>query len=96
MGVWPARQHTPRRRTDERFDVAAADGPNRATNVPVTIQHAGGELKTSLNQRKTPAIDRTWQSLGRFRFDKEAAISISNAGTDGYVVIDAVQLLPAP
>jgi hypothetical protein len=49
-----------------------------------------------VDQRKAPAIERTFQSLGKFRFEKEAVVVISNAGTSGYVVIDAVQLVPAP
>jgi hypothetical protein len=68
--------------------------PNRATNVPVVIRHAEGEAKATLDEKRTPAIDKLFQSVGRFRFDKTATILISNAGTDGYVVIDAVQLLP--
>jgi hypothetical protein len=68
--------------------------PNRATNVPVTIQHAGGQAIVTVNEKSTPAIDKTFQSLGQFRFEKEALVAVSNAGTDGYVVIDAVQLLP--
>ena len=48
------------------------------------------------SQRKTPAIDRTWQSLGTYRFEAGTAgsITISNEGTDGHVIVDAVQLLP--
>jgi len=68
---------------------------NRASNVPVVIQHAGGEAKQTIDQKKAPAIDRRFHSLGKFAFDKEAVLTISNAGTNGYVVIDAVQLLPA-
>ncbi len=75
--------------------VAYTPNPNRATNVPIAIQHAGGERKATLNEKQTPAIDKTWQSLGKHRFEKEAIVTISNAGTNGYVVIDAVQLVPA-
>jgi hypothetical protein len=81
-----------------QYEVRFAYTPssNRADKVPVTVQHASGEAKTTVDQRKAPAIDRTFQSLGKFRFEKEAVVVISNAGTSGYVVIDAVQLLPAP
>jgi hypothetical protein len=37
-----------------------------------------------------------FHSVGKFRFEGEAAVVISNAGTDGYVVIDAAQLVPIP
>jgi hypothetical protein len=68
--------------------------PNRATNVPVVIRHAGGEAKATLDQKATPAIDKMLHSLGRHKFDKEAIVVISNAGTNGYVILDAVQLVP--
>jgi hypothetical protein len=66
---------------------------NRATNVPVTIRHADGETKFILNERKKPAVQELLQSVGTFRFEKgrAGAVEISNAGTDGFVVIDAVQ-----
>ena len=71
--------------------------PNRATNVPVTVTHAGGESSFRVNQRLKPGVDGVFHSLGTFRFEKgkPAALSIGNLGTDGYVVIDAVQWLPA-
>ena len=69
--------------------------PNRATNVPVVIQHSAGEAKLSFNEKTAPAIDKMFHSLGKFTFAKEAKITISNTNTDGHVVIDAIQLLPA-
>jgi len=35
-----------------------------------------------------------FRPLGTFRFDKSATVTVATAGTDGYVIIDAVQLLP--
>ena len=48
-----------------------------------------------MNQRQPPPIDGLFLSLGTYDFTAEqpAAVVISNAGTDGYVVIDAVQWL---
>jgi hypothetical protein len=71
--------------------------PNRATNVPVTIESADGAKTVTVNQRSSPAIDQTWQSLGIYRFEpgKAGAVGISNEGTDGHVIVDAVQWLPA-
>jgi hypothetical protein len=70
----------------------------RATNTTVTIHHADGELSTKINQQEVPAHDRLFRTLGTFRFiaGNESWIRISNTGTDGkYVIVDAVQLLPA-
>jgi hypothetical protein len=70
--------------------------PNRATNVPIVIRHAGGETSAEVNQKNVPKIDRLFEPLGRFEFmqGQEYAVIISNERTDGYVVIDAVQIVP--
>jgi len=69
---------------------------NRATNTPVTIQTSGGTKTVHINQRVKPAIDGRFHSLGKFHLDAGQATSIvvGNAETDGYVVVDAVQLIP--
>lgn len=61
---------------------------NRATNVPVTIRHNGGPSQYSVNQRGNGG---RWNTLGRFVFaEGTGSVVISNIGTDGYVVVDAV------
>ena len=70
---------------------------NRASNVPVLIKHADGEARVTLNQKKKPVVQEVLQAVGTFRFEKGKAsfVEISNAGTDGYVAIDAVQWVEA-
>ncbi len=70
--------------------------PNRATNVPVSVRHADGEAKLIVNQQKTPAVDRLFHPLGTFRFQAGQAydVTVSNEGTDGHVILDAIQILP--
>jgi hypothetical protein len=68
---------------------------NRASNVPLTIAVAGGETRTvKVNQKKADANSAA--SLGRFRLPAgpSVTITLSNAGTDGYVIADGVQLVP--
>ena len=71
---------------------------NRATNVPLTLTHAAGQAKLHVNQRQPAIIDRLLQPIGAFEFLAGTTyhLEISNAGTDGHVMIDAVQLVPAP
>ncbi len=80
-----------------KYEVRLSYSPNsnRATNVPVTITHAGGQTTVSVNQRKPPPIGGAFVSLGVFRFEKgkKGSVEISNRGVNGYVVIDAVQWL---
>ena len=70
---------------------------NRATNVPVKVQHAGGETTVKINQKEPPPFDQLFQTAGQYEFKagQEYSVEITNHNTDGYVVVDAVQLLPA-
>jgi hypothetical protein len=78
-----------------RYEVRLAytPNPNRATNVPVTVESADGTKQVRVNQRATPPIDKFFVSLGTYAFtpDKPAAVTVSNAGTNGHVIVDAVQ-----
>lgn len=67
----------------------------RATAVPVTVRHVEGEAQLKVNQAERPlGGDGTFASLGAHRFGETAVISLSTAGADGYVIADAVQLVP--
>lgn len=67
---------------------------NRASNVPVTIQHTDGTANVTLNQRKQPSIDGLFHSIGTFRFQDKASVEVGTKDTDGHVILDAVQFLP--
>ncbi len=75
--------------------VSYAPAPNRASNVPVSVQHAKGTETIIVNQKKAPPIDGLFLKLGEFDFDaaKPAVITIRNGDTNGIVGADAVQLL---
>jgi hypothetical protein len=70
---------------------------NRATSVPVTVTSVDGSITRHVSQRSATSESR-FISLGKFRFDpaKPAVIVVDNTGTDGYVVVDAVQLIAEP
>ena len=77
----------------ELFILAPPHG-NRATNVPVTI--AIGEEKpvtVKINQRD--AQSKGVVSVGRFKLPRGhvTTVMLSNAGTDGHVIADGVQLV---
>lgn len=81
-----------------RYEVryAYTVAPNRATNVPVTVVSAEGAKTVTVNEKRPPDFDKAFVSLGVFRFAAEEPV-IVNVGTDktdGYVVADAIQLLP--
>jgi hypothetical protein len=70
---------------------------NRATNTQVTVESADGAKTLHVNQRQDCMEGRVPRALGTFRFEpgKPASVVISNADADGYVVVDAVQFVPA-
>ena len=66
---------------------------NRATNVPVTLSHMGGAIKVVVDEQKPAPIDGLFLKLGTVTYTagEEATVEISNEGTNGHVIIDAVQ-----
>ncbi|MDF1812278.1 MAG: FAD-dependent oxidoreductase [Verrucomicrobiales bacterium] len=78
------------------YEVRLAYTPNnnRASNVPVTVRHIEGENVVTVDEKKPPEIDGMFEFLGSYEFDEEAVLKVTNKGTNGYVVIDGVQLLP--
>jgi hypothetical protein len=72
--------------------------PNRASNVPVRVSVGGRTEEVKVNQREAPPIDGLFVSLGRWKLTKgqKVVVEVSNAGTDGYVIADAVQLVAGP
>jgi hypothetical protein len=67
--------------------------PNRSTKVKVEVHSPSGTRTLTINQRNTPPVDNRFVSLGKYDFsaDQPSEVRISNDGSDGHVVIDAVQ-----
>jgi hypothetical protein len=90
---------TPRKLKSGRYDVQLAynSAESRASRVPVTIKTATGEKTVYVNQRVQPT-DGAFASLGKFDFQgtEEEEIVVSNAGTDGYVIVDAIRFVSIP
>jgi hypothetical protein len=67
---------------------------NRATNTIVKIKNSDRIVSRTINQRKRPEIDGLWTDLGTHALSGTVQITVETTGTDGYVIVDAVQLLP--
>lgn len=82
-----------------RYDVQLAynSAESRASRVPVTIKTSKGEHTVYVNQRVEPT-DGAFASLGKFEFTgtKDEEIIVSNEGTDGFVIVDAIRFISAP
>ncbi|MCA9192142.1 MAG: DUF1553 domain-containing protein [Planctomycetales bacterium] len=79
---------------DVRLSYSAAS--NRASNVRVVVFSADGQNEVEVNQQQPPDIDGLWKSLGKYRFEdnSQAFVLVSNADSNGHVIVDAVQFLP--
>jgi hypothetical protein len=89
---------TPEIPTDGKYEVRLLyiHASNRAQKAQITIRGADGEKVVTQNQREACLEDGIPRSLGVFAFakGKSGSIEISNAGADGYVVVDGLQLVP--
>ena len=75
--------------------ISYTPNPNRATNVPVTVSSAENNRFMLINQKLPPKYNG-FHSLGLFQFESKqpGSVIISNKGTNGYVIVDAVQVIP--
>ncbi len=89
---------TPEIPADGKYEVRLLyiHASNRAQKAQITIRGADGEKVVTQNQRVACLEDGIPLSLGVFAFakGKSGSIEISNAGADGYVVVDGLQLVP--
>jgi hypothetical protein len=67
--------------------------PNRATNVPIVIEAGGKSLSVRVDERNPESKGSV--SLGKFTLPKGGgtSITVSTEGTNGFVVVDGLQLL---
>jgi hypothetical protein len=68
----------------------------RATNVPVTIESGERTTVFKVNQRVRMNAGEVFRSIGKVELDGDCVITIKNSGTDGFVIVDALQLLELP
>ena len=67
--------------------------PNRSTKTCVTVTNGDLKKEHFVNQRER---DGTGKSLGTYRIEDVVTVTVSNRDTDGFVVVDGLQLLPLP
>jgi len=81
------------------YEVRIAFQPhaNRSTQTPVTVFSAARPRTVHVNQRQPAPMKYGFLSLGIFPFEegKIGSVTFSNEGVDGYIHVDAVQILPA-
>lgn len=75
-----------------QLEVASVANTNRASNVPVVLKSAGTNQSFTLNQKKGSPRG-SFHNLGTHKLEGETSVVITNAKTDGHVIIDAVRFL---
>ena len=65
---------------------------NRASNTPVTVTIGDKSKTVKINQKTAKDGGAV---IGTFKIEKKAELVVSNKDTNGYVIVDGVQLLAA-
>jgi hypothetical protein len=82
-----------------RYDLRMAYSAHetRAKKVPVTIESGGRKTELKVDQTQPLPAGEAFRSIGTVELDagSETKIIVSNTGTDGFVILDALQLIPS-
>lgn len=80
-----------------RYDLKMAYSAHetRATKVPLTVQSGTHETKLTADQTQPLPKGEAFRSIGTVELssDAETVITLSNTGTEGFVIFDALQLV---
>jgi hypothetical protein len=83
--------------TTGRYDLRMAYSPHetRATKLPLTVQSGARQTEFSVNQTQPLPAGEVFRSIGGVELTAgETTITLRNSGTDGFVILDALQFLP--
>ena len=82
-----------------RYELRVAYSPHetRAKNVPITVQSAGHKTTLTFDETKPLPTGEAFRSAGNVDLSSEGEtiITVGNTGTDGFVIVDALQLIEA-
>ena len=82
-----------------RYDLRIAYSPHetRARKVPIAIESGGQKTTFTFDQTHPLPAGEAFRSAGfiQLKADNDTKIVISNTGTKGFVIIDAIQLIEA-
>ncbi len=80
-----------------RYDLRMAYSAHetRAKKLPLTIEGSGRKTQLTVDQTQRIPAGEVFRSIGTIELtrDVETIITLSNTGTDGFVIVDALQLL---
>jgi len=78
------------------LQMASSPNSNRSSKTKVLVSSPGGTEELVINQKNPPPVDKLWFPIRdlQLKKDAEVVVTISNEGANGFVVVDAVRLLP--
>ena len=81
--------------TSGKYDLRMAYSAHetRATKVPVTIESGGLTSQIIVDQTKPLPAGEAFRSIGVVELDGETKITITSQETDGFVILDSLQLV---
>ncbi len=81
---------------DYQVRLAYSPHETRATQVPIEIRNGEKTERLSVDQTLPLSPGESFRLAGTVTLssDEESVLTLSNAGTDGFVILDAIQLLP--
>jgi hypothetical protein len=68
----------------------------RAKNVPLTIESGVHKAQLIVDQTQPFPAGEAFRSIGTVELDGDTTLTIRNVDTDGFVILDALQLLAVP
>lgn len=79
-----------------RLSMAYSAHSSRATNVPVTVTSGSRKQQVTVDQTQPLPFGQRFQFVGNVQLENgvETSITVSNNQTVGFVIIDALQLIP--
>jgi hypothetical protein len=78
-----------------QLQMAYSAHETRATRVPVTVRNGGTTVELLVDQTLPIPAGTGFRSIGKVQLQKEVetTITVRNAGTNGFVILDALQLV---
>ena len=68
----------------------------RAKEVPIEIKSGPHRASLTVNQTMGMPLGKSFRAIGSVQLlaGMESALTVTNQGTDGFVILDAIQLVP--
>lgn len=88
--TWKAKIEEP---CEYELQVSFGGGSGLEKKARYEIEHLDGPTLKVIDQSVTPTIDGLWHPIGRFRFQSQVVVTLTNEMATGHVIADAIRLV---